>query len=482
MDHRAKPRSRFWPLPFALLAALLHSTHAIGSETQVRPDPSQGITGTDAPVVVRWIDVKGNLYKGVQVVSSKWVWSKQGPTDPFESPALRLELESLLSPDLKPVKVTSDGVVITRHLSAGSPRTLSVDLRAARGTLRFDFVDRSGKRIELSLIAQLSVLQPFVVIRPECAKYDLRFNVHIANARHLYVGLTCVDRSDRFAIYFFRSRDSVWRRGKGLVDFDPNNKYLSFKQEVKKPKDQVVYSQQLFRTGTADETGRASEYSVVYTPRIQPKRFFLSAGLGVTHYSYQETLPNLDLTQISLTGKVNLGVRLIPKALDLAFNFFGNIVSLKNSPTEFSDGTKIPPARFYGLNGRIGYRLPFDMGANELFFLTGWYFWGMRVPGLDETSTYGIKSLNGPQLFFMFVNSQADKAGFWIYSKFALIADQFSLLGLSNRELAVGGGVELSARAKKPFAITLDIAHAQFSNVDNGMKLLSFTLGVQKSI
>lgn len=471
----------FLPHAVTIGVCALVGAHVYAANPTVQPDPGSGVTGASSTLLLRWVDARGNLYKGVTVQSTKWVWSKQSDKDPFESPALRITLESQLPSDWKATRVTADGVTIAEPLTSGSRQRLTIDLRTARGALRFEFLTATGKKIELVLVSQVSLEQPYVMIRPECGKHDLRFIVHKAKAKHLYVGLNCVDRGDSFDIYFFRSKDGTWNRTEGLLQFDPENKYLSFRSQVKKPKDQVVYSQQLFRAGTVDETGGMTEYSVVYNPRLKPKRFFLSAGLGFTHYNYSETLPNLKMTQISLTGKVNLGIRLVPKVIDVAFNFFGNIIALKNSPDTFEDGTKIPPARFYGLNGRIGYRLPVDMGATEFFFLTGWYFWGMRVPGVDESSSYGIKTLSGPQLFFMMVNSQAGKAGWWFYTKYAMIADKFALLSTTNRELAAGVGIELSAREKKPFAITFDAAHAQYANEENGMTLLSLTLGVQKS-
>ena len=57
-----------------------------------------------------------------------------------------------------------------------------------------------------------------------------------------------------------------------------------------------------------------------------------------------------------------------------------------------------------------------------------------------------------------------------------MISDGLKLNDIRNREIAIGGGFQLSARETKPFTITLDIADARFANTDNGMTLLSFSL------
>lgn len=67
-------------------------------------------------------------------------------------------------------------------------------------------------------------------------------------------------------------------------------------------------------------------------------------------------------------------------------------------------------------------------------------------------------------------NRPKGKIGYWGYTKLALISDQVRLNQINNREIAVGGGVQLSAKQKNPLALTLDIAHARFFHI----KLYSF--------
>lgn len=440
----------------------------------------------NASLLLRWVDARGKLYKGANVSRMQWVWSKMTENDAQESPALRLWVSSQLPADWTPTKMSADGITVIEPYTKGQTSRMVIDLRTGKGTLRFEFLDRNQRAIEMLLSIQVTVGRPYVLIKPECGKQDLRFLVHKTEARHLFVGLNCIDLKDSFDIYFFRSKDSGWNNAEGLIRFDPGNRFVSFKYHVKKPKEQTVYSQRLFRVGTVDEWGGLTEYSVFYHPKVAPKRIYASAGMGVTYYVYNEKLLGQTLTQISFTGKVSAGYRLIPKLLDIAFNMFGNVLSVSHSPSTFADGEPLPYARFYGINGRLGYRLPIDMGATEFMFLTGLYYWSMNVTPTDTGQTYGVKTLSGPQLFITMVNSSAGRAGFWMYTKFAMISDQFSITTLGNRELAVGGGFELSPRENKPWAVTLDIAHAAFSKVEKGveinnMSLLSITGGVQKS-
>lgn len=429
-------------------------------------------------LILKWIDAKGNLYPGGRVEKMEWVWSRYSLNDLVESPALRMQISSRLPADWVVKSAVGDGITVVENPSPGETQRMTVDVRTASASLRMTFQDAKGQVAEMTLAVEVTVPKPYVLIRPECSKYDLKFIAHKAESRHLYVGLSCNDVGDGFELFFFRSTDSKWNHDDGLVDFDEKDELTAFKYFVAKPKSQTVYSQKLFRVGTVDEAGRKTEYSVFYTPKITPSRFYASAGLGMTYYQYTETLFDIKKVQFSPTGKVNVGVRIIPRVLDVAFNGFLTLFPIYHSPSS------LPFARFYGLNGRLGYRLPIGIGATEFMFLTGWYFWGMIVNANNIDQQYGINSLNGPQIFINMVHSQAGHAGWWTYLKLAMITDQFRLTAFGNREIALGAGLELSPRETKPFAITLDVAQAQFSTVDasNAMKLLSFTLGLQKSL
>lgn len=426
---------------------------------------------------MRWIDALGNLYPGGRVTKMAWVWSKVVESDPVESPALRLWVSSKLPPDWSPRRITADGATIAEAFQPGDTQTLAIDVRSTHATIRFEFVDKNNNAAEMDLTINISVSRPYILVRPECTKNDIKFMVHKADARHLFVGLGCVDFNDAFDLYFFRSKDSSWAQGEGLVQFDPQNKFTAFKYHVAKPKEQVVYQQRLFRVGTRDDQQAPTEYSVMYFPKVRPSRFYLNLGLGTTIYNYKEGT-GTTASQISLTGKTSFGFRLIPRVMDIAFNVFANLLTLTRSVKSSSDDLSgAPEARYYGFNGRLGYRLPLDLGATEFMFLTGYYIWNMFV----ADKSYGITNLNGPQIFVTMLNSQAGHRGYWLYFKYAMIAEKFTL-NPKNNELAIGGGYELSPRESKPFALTLDIARVNYANPQNSLSLLSFTAGVQRAL
>ncbi|MGE4234242.1 MAG: hypothetical protein AB7F43_13010 [Bacteriovoracia bacterium] len=434
-----------------------------------------------AGLLLRWVDARGTVYPGTNVKKMTWVWNKVEATDPTESPALRVWVESELPADWVPVKITGSGMTIAENLRPGKRQTMVLDIRSGTATMRVDFRDQKGSIIEMTLLTTVTVPKPFVVLRPECKKSDITFVQTKASSNHLFVGLHCVDKGDSYDIYFFRSADSKWNTASGLVQFDPENKFTSFKYTGKKPKEVLGYSQRLYRVGTVDGEGRPSEYALYYDPKVPITRLTMSAGIGTTYYMYKEQVGSLDITQISLTGKFNIGYRLIPRILDIGFNMFGNIVHLYHNPTTFESGATLPSARYYGLNGRLGYRLPIGMGALQMFFLTGWYVWLMNVSATSEDETYGIKQLSGPQLFLALVHNQVGHRGWSIYFKYALIADKFQLLS-SGREIAMGGSYSLSPTETKPFSVTLDVANAKYSTDENALELTSITLGIQKAL
>ena len=64
---------------------------------------------------------------------------------------------------------------------------------------------------------------------------------------------------------------------------------------------------------------------------------------------------------------------------------FGTLLAFGASPSS------VPTARYLGINGRVGYRLPVDLGSTEWFFLGGWYLWTMYTPD----GSYGVNALSG---------------------------------------------------------------------------------------
>ena len=212
------------------------------------------------------------------------------------------------------------------------------------------------------------------------------------------------------------------------------------------------------------------------------KRFLWSAGLGVSYLDYNEP-GNIQLSEYALTGKVNVVYLLKPHQWELGGNAFVNLVPVTYSPSDRAS------ARWWGINGRVGYHLPIESVPSTSFWLmTGWYFWGMFV-NADPSSTYGVSYLGGPQIFVTARITPPGQKAKWVYLKFASIQDHLSIFSTTNRELAAGGGTEISERgAKHPVSLTLDIAEAKFAGTqtdsvtglisDVSFRLFSLTAGV----
>jgi len=79
--------------------------------------------------------------------------------------------------------------------------------------------------------------------------------------------------------------------------------------------------------------------------------FGLSAGLGSTYIQYKEGLNNVELNEFALTAKINANYRLSSK-FDLGANAFINFLPTGSK----TNATNL--ARFYGVNGRVGFLLP----------------------------------------------------------------------------------------------------------------------------
>ncbi len=467
-------RAFWWNIFFIAPQILFAQTQIISpanlADTKAQDQPS-------ASLILRWVDTDGALYQGASVTKMEWVWSKTQDNEKLESPALRLHISSRLPQDWTAQLVSADSITVVQPLSSGETQTLVLDLRSSRGTLQYKFTDKDKKTIEMSFVAQTTVEHPFLVIRPECTKYHLNFVVHKSKARHFFNGLYCEDHLDRFKIYFFRSLDSFWNSKEGFVSAHLDNKQTVYEYEVLKPKEELQHSQRLFRVGTKDELSRETQYSIFYQPLVSQKLFFATVGVGTSYYNYKENRLNLSLNQISITLKASAGIKLTPKTFDAGINFFINPFSLLSS-----SNSPLPSARFYGLYGRLSYKLPLHtiqkfepfLKESEFFLLSGWYLRGMA------SNVYGVANLHGPQFILLYLNAPPDNKAFWINTKLAFLTQRIGLLNISNLEIGIGGGVELSTKAKYPYALVFDLSNTQFENLQNAVSLVGLTVSIQK--
>jgi hypothetical protein len=217
-----------------------------------------------------------------------------------------------------------------------------------------------------------------------------------------------------------------------------------------------------------------SEGVVFYTPVDEIFPISFSLGTGTTYIDYAETLRNVQLTELVLTGKASLDIRFSP-GIDVSASGYTTL-----APLEFKNASSanLPDAYFTGLNGRIGWRLPNSTGSSDLRLLTGWYYWSMRV----KNNAYGVTDLQGPQIYVMGRQLQKRHRTFYGYFKFAPIYDYPKYITISNREIAMGFGYQINnPRESLTWSLYTDVSDARFRSVQQGnsMRLFTVTFGVQ---
>jgi hypothetical protein len=210
----------------------------------------------------------------------------------------------------------------------------------------------------------------------------------------------------------------------------------------------------------------------------------LSVSLGPTWSTYTETataLPDVKVSQVGLTAKVQTQFRILPPRWDAAFSVFGTVVPLSHSPDS------LPSARWLGINVRGGYQLPLDrLSRNTLSILPGVYAWSMFVPN-DQ---YGLQNLDGPQLVLAYNRAQGAKLGNFAtllryggYIKVAVIGSGFGLTGLSNHEFAAGAQLTLRFFSlPKPLVLATDYSSLRFVTEGFAMNLSTISLSLGTSL
>ena len=208
------------------------------------------------------------------------------------------------------------------------------------------------------------------------------------------------------------------------------------------------------------------------------KPYLFGAGASLTYLNYQEQGQGYSaaVTEMGLTVKGNASYQLISNQVELGANAFLTAVPimLSNSPSGLSS------ARWYGINGRVGFRLPIESATSSYWLMTGWYFWGMLVSNTSLATTYGVASLGGPQVFLSgrYVLSNGHPA--YVYLKYASITDiaNTGIFSFSNVEYAGGAGYTVSQPgSSRSWVASIDAANAQFSGGGQSFQLLSLSVG-----
>lgn len=195
------------------------------------------------------------------------------------------------------------------------------------------------------------------------------------------------------------------------------------------------------------------------------RRFNFSAGLGYTHLNYFETgLGNFTEGAITVKGSALYVWK--ARLLDLGMSAYFTAMPLSASLA----GAK---TRFLGLNGRIGYVLPFANEPWRISIMTGIYYTSMFTSTASEAATFGFHDLMGPQLYPVVRYSLKRGDVLAGYFKFSPVGGGFNLQNLDNREIAFG----LSWTAPKLIqgGVTFSVDVAELALLIDGVTISSRT-------
>lgn len=458
---------------WALLAGLVCSwAHA-------RPPPQAPpalASPTAAPLVSRfptaaidWIDPRGKLVSFGKQLESKWLWGKVSETDAVERLFLRVWLEIPAG-----YQVRSWHGTVARLLVQG--QRITVDILSTLSQAELTLKGPGDKNFYVTALVRVTQQVPLYWIDASCTA--LRFGVgRNANSRgnFLYLAAKCREDGDSVELTLLHSSDA--RLGDGNLPPREAAGTGWVRYRVKRPALDAGSAAKPGLTTLAqftltDPEQKSEVHALLAFPSTdKPRRWIASASLGVTTMLYNEEPDTRNLTELGITAKANASFSILPRTLDVGANGFFTLVPflLDRAPPE------TPPTRSYGINGRLGYRVPIDAWGADYFVMAGWYFWGMLVPD----NSYGLAFLTGPQIFLTLRKPLPHGQSFAVYFKLAPMSDAWTFK-LSNRELAFGGsfspGWKILGRG---VSFTLDIANAAFQSelVNNSIQMTTFSLG-----
>ncbi len=438
-----------------------------------------------------WITLGGGVVHLDWPAQTRWIWKKQtlaeGQLGPGEIPVLRTWVEF-------PKELTLTGVEGGNAVATQAPddspfsdreRVWAFDIQSPSGQITLDFLDsRNQHHTSLGLVVRTLSDRPTLMVNSTCTEQGISLRSRDYRGSHFFVGLYCQRTLDKVDLYIIRSDEAEWKESSFTSELVTGPDWYGVRVPVPSVEAGVLGN---FTVGLPKNSGdpRTTTYYVVFqqpSAEFTTSRFGKSAELATSYLNYKDDAITQHLVEYVLTGKVSGSYAIVPQKLDIAINGFITLVPLITTPSQ-------PSVRWYGINGRLAYRLPLDIPATSIQVMSGWYFWGMIVPtqeGFNEP-TFGVSSLGGPQLLLRLRRAPVGKHPWAIYTKYAIIQSDPTSLGLSNRELAMGGSYQLSPPAEtKPFNLNMDISQAHFDGVVSGspvprdFNFLSFSIGVSK--
>lgn len=198
-----------------------------------------------------------------------------------------------------------------------------------------------------------------------------------------------------------------------------------------------------------------------------PRLGVLSPSLGVTYVSYAETDTTetaiAKLTQIALTGKVGYQRHLPIKGFDVGASTFVTLLPISVSEVMTDEGLKKLPIRFWGLNVRLGYKIPQVTGRWSLMMFGGFYY---TTTFVDENE-FGFKDMRGPQAFPVWSYQLQNNQSLSGYLKFAPIFRT----GGTSYEIASGVGWAKKLPNRRSFTVNLDVSNFTLKFVPENVQM-----------
>ncbi len=448
---------------------------------------------------IYWIDWKGNRTEPKWKVKSRWLFdresSKESSKDkagedrdnPVGHPALRIwialpsdfaanslkgssALEARINPEDQPFG-KEDGV-------KGSVLRFDLDARVTSATL--EYTDASGAPLDIGLQVELDYDEPVFWLDRSCWDNGISVKKKNHESNFLYAGVVCKQEGDALNLVFMHSADANWRGSsfaKKSIASGPEWTRVIIKAPEKTSDKGDILGTVKF-ANKQDKDPLASEFAILYRAKKRTPRLSFSANLGPTYLRYKETPDPIQVNEFALTLKLGASYQVVPKRIEASLGAYFSLLPLWYS----SVPTAQPSARFLGTNARLNYLFAGTPGKTEWSFGTGWYMWSMFVSG----NAYGINLLTGPQLFLQTKRFAAGERAKFAYLKFAPITAGTSIPKLADREIAVGGGIQMnSPKASRALLLTFDVADIRLSPTQIGLiegysiNMLSVSAGVQ---
>lgn len=214
----------------------------------------------------------------------------------------------------------------------------------------------------------------------------------------------------------------------------------------------------------AKKDGSEDPGGLAFNPNA--RKFFFSAGLGLSSLTTTQTDVQ-DYSTFAITGKVSANYRILPRVLDFGLSSYVTVAQL----TRNQDVS----ARYFGLNFRLGYLIPAPSAEWFFSIYGGWYYTTMIV----SPRVLGYEKLSGPQIYPAIRKSFSNGNVLSAYFKYSPVARSFSLLTLSNREIAGGLAYLILLPDNHSIGITFDISNIKLLLDGLVTQTNSLTIGAQ---